>query len=54
LSERSKVSFDNPQQSPTKRALPMSQKSDVVYSKPTLESEARKYKSAEEFVKAKI
>jgi hypothetical protein len=36
---------------PTKRALPMSQKSDVVYSKPTLESEARKYKSAEEFVK---
>jgi len=38
-----------------KSSLPMSQKSEVIYSKPvedTLVKEARKYKSAEEFVKA--
>jgi len=36
-----------------KSALPLSQKSEVKYSKPdTLVQEARKYKSAEEFVKA--
>jgi len=33
-----------------KSSLPMSQKSEVLYSKPDLESEARKYKSAEEFI----
>jgi hypothetical protein len=45
--ERSKY-FDKP-----KPSLPLSQKSEVKYSKPdTLVQEAKKYKSAEEFVKA--
>jgi hypothetical protein len=35
-----------------KPSLPLSQKSEVKYSKPDLASEAKKYKSAEEFVKA--
>lgn len=41
-------------QPPTKKpSLPLSQKSEVKYSKPdTLVQEARKYKSAEEFVRA--
>ena len=38
-----------------KSSLPMSQKSEVIYSKPdSLIQEARKYKSAEEFVKKQI
>ena len=50
LYEKSQTSgyFDKP-----KSSLPLSQKSEVKYSKPdTLVQEAKKYKSAEEFVKA--
>ena len=36
----------------SKPSLPLSQKSEVKYSKPDLASEAKKYKSAEDFVKA--
>jgi len=48
LYEKSQTSgyFDKP-----KSSLPLSQKSEVKYSKPDLESEAKKYKSAEEFIK---
>ena len=35
-----------------KSSLPMSAKSEVKYSKPDLASEAKKYKSADEFIKA--